>query len=275
MGASMGKRPIGIDHLTALSLEPLTFLGAAGEAGFASVSLRTIHITGGVPLWHEARIDVRGIQRVTQEYGTAVHAIEAVAINASLSQNVRSLAAQLEQGAALGAALLYSFIDDEDLSRASDTLGELVLTAREFGLGTLIEPMPYRSVGTLAQATQIASNAGADGVVVDALHAMRGGTDAADISKLDAAQLRVLQLCDAPRLAPRATPSSGLHALMHEARYDRRLPGEGELPLTEFVAAMPADALFTIEAPIRGIEDPRRFKAAFEAAESVVNGEEQ
>lgn len=241
-------RDLGIDHLTALALEPGDFARAAVEAGFASVSLRTIHIVGGEPEW-AVPLDTTLVQRV-QDAGASVHAVEAVAITEQLAQGMDHLRPVLEQGAELGAHLLYCFSDDTDASRCSDTFAALAALAAEHGLRLLIEPMPYRAVATLPQAAGIVAGQAGAGLIVDTLHASRGGTRPADLAALDPELLGVIQLCDAPAVAPQAPSPSGLHPLLHEARFNRRLPGAGELPLAEFVAAMPADALVTVEAPV-------------------------
>lgn len=239
---------LGIDHLTALSLEPAAFARAAADAGFASVSLRTIHILGGEPEW-ASRHDDTLVERVLDS-GAAVHAIEAVAITETLARGMDHLRPALEQGAALGARLLYSFCDDTDAIRCAETFAALGTVAAEHGLRLVIEPMPYRAVATLPQAAGIAAGVPGAGLVIDTLHATRAGTAPADLAHLDPALLAVIQLCDAPREAPTAPTPSGLHPLLNEARFSRLLPGAGELPLAAFAAAMPADALVTVEAPV-------------------------
>ncbi|WP_166869658.1 sugar phosphate isomerase/epimerase [Salinibacterium sp. ZJ70] len=241
-------RDLGIDHLTALSLEPGAFAHAAADAGFASVSVRTIHIVGGEPEW-AVPLDATLVNRV-RDAGVAVHAIEAVAITEALALGMDHLRPVLEQGAELGAHLLYSFSDDTDAIRCADTLAALAALASEHGLRLVIEPMPYRAVATLPQAAGIIAERAGAGLIVDTLHASRGGTQPADLARLDPEMLAVIQLCDAPSEAPPSPSPSGLHPLLHEARFDRRLPGAGELPLADFVAEMPSGALVTVEAPI-------------------------
>lgn len=50
-----------------------------------------------------------------------------------------------------------------------------------------------------------------------------------------------MQNCDAPI----ARPASG--DLVDEARHHRRPPGEGELPLAELLAVLPADVTLSVE----------------------------
>ncbi|WP_461638998.1 TIM barrel protein [Leucobacter sp. BZR 635] len=262
----MESRPLGVDHLTALELSPVEFLRAAAAAEFASVSLRTIHIAGGVPAWAAEPADTAATAAAARALGIGVHAIEAVALTPELSGNTATLVPQLEQGAALGAELLYCFADDTDGARCAGTFAELAALAAVYGLRTLIEPMPYRAIATLSEASAIANmpaSSLAAGLVVDTLHASRGGTHPADLTALPQGQLALLQLSDAPAAAPRGPAPSGLHPLMHEARFDRLDPGSGELPLAAYVAAMPASARITVEAPSRtqGIDQVTRLRA--------------
>lgn len=240
---------LGIDHLTALDLAPAGFHRTAAAAGFSSVSLRTIHIVGGEPAWADAPVDTALLQAQIADTGVGVHAVEAVAITPTLGAQLDALRPQLEQGAALGATLLYSFSDDPEADRAAETLAKLAAVAAEYGLRTLVEPMPYRAVATLAQAAGIVARVPGAGLIVDTLHASRGGNVPADLAAFAPELLGVLQLCDAPAVAPVGPSPSGLHPLLHEARFERRLPGAGELPLADFAAAMPAGALVTVEAP--------------------------
>lgn len=264
----MPRRDIGIDHLTALDLRPADLVRAAAGAGFASASLRTIHIEGGEPAWAGEPLEATRLAREAADLGTRIHAIEAVAITPRLADRIDALRPSLQQGAELGAGLVYSFADDPDEARCADAFALLVGVAAEFGMRALLEPMPYRAVATLPRASEIVSRAGgAGGLIVDALHASRGGTGPRELARMPERQLAVLQLCDAPAQAPRSPSPSGLDPLLHEARFERLRPGEGGLPLAALAAVMPHGALITVEAPTASAGgDPRRRLADVLAA---------
>jgi sugar phosphate isomerase/epimerase len=77
-------------------------------------------------------------------------------------------------------------------------------------------------------------------VIVDLLHHVRIGAGAAELHDLVASgRLGWVQLCDAP-LAP-------LSDLVHEARNERRPPGEGELPLRELLQVVPDGTTCSVE----------------------------
>ena len=94
--------------------------------------------------------------------------------------------------------------------------------------------------------TQWLSRLGSEGggILIDALHVQRCGTDWGSWRAVDPGLLSYLQLCDAP-LVPAACrrccgrPGCGDRDAVLEARAARLLPGEGELPLSELLAALP------------------------------------
>jgi sugar phosphate isomerase/epimerase len=57
-----------------------------------------------------------------------------------------------------------------------------------------------------------------------------------------------VQLCD-------ATLQPTYPDYMDEALYERRVPGTGELPLLDFVAALPRDLVLGLEVPLRSEAD--------------------
>jgi sugar phosphate isomerase/epimerase len=83
-------------------------------------------------------------------------------------------------------------------------------------------------------------------LLIDALHLSRCGVDLASPAPFDSAAVSYVHLCDGPAARPRDEAS-----LRNEARTGRLLPGEGELPLGSFLAAMPAEARLGLEAPCR------------------------
>jgi sugar phosphate isomerase/epimerase len=96
------------------------------------------------------------------------------------------------------------------------------------------------------------------GVTIDPLHLRRFGGVPDDLRAIDRSMLLYYQLCDAPleapvglprpRRLPRGQPLDIDDAAL-ESRAARLLPGEGELPLAEIVAAMPPDIPVSVEAP--------------------------
>jgi sugar phosphate isomerase/epimerase len=107
---------------------------------------------------------------------------------------------------------------------------------------------------------------------VDALHVQRCGVPLAALRAVDPALISYVQLCDAPLAAPGAGPASA--DAVHEARAARLLPGAGQLPLRELLAALPDGIPVAVEAPRSGHRggSPAEFAArARRALDSVLS----
>ena len=72
------------------------------------------------------------------------------------------------------------------------------------------------------------------GLLIDPIHFDRGGSRASEIADVPAAWFRYVQVCDAP--AERPTTTEGL---LHQARAERLLPGDGGLDLRGILRALP------------------------------------
>jgi sugar phosphate isomerase/epimerase len=77
-------------------------------------------------------------------------------------------------------------------------------------------------------------------LLLDAMHVYRSGATTADVAALDPAMVAYVQLCDVPM--PPQTADYG-----EEARHERRCPGEGDLPLAEFLGALPPEVTIGLE----------------------------
>ena len=256
-----------------LDLDPPTLISVAGEAGFCSVTLRAAPaVPGGIhyPL-RPGSAELRETVARSTDTGVGVLQIELVSLHPAT--DVPAVRALLEAGAELGATRLVVSGDDPDLFVVSARLAEIADMADEYGVTVDVEFMPFRALGTIGQALEVVSAAGRENVavMVDALHLARSGGTAADVAAADSNRLRVLQLCDAPLVAPAGD------LLATEARDGRLLPGEGALPLDALLAAMPSDTIFVGEVPIAGTSLPPldRAQAIFEATARVVERRRQ
>ena len=81
-------------------------------------------------------------------------------------------------------------------------------------------------------------------MLVDALHVARSSTTASDIAALPRELLHYAQICDAP-----AGRDFTRDQLIHTARFERLLPGEGAIDLKGLFAALPPDLPVSIEVP--------------------------
>ncbi len=213
---------------TVLDASPEQAVAEAAAAGFQAVGLR----------WTPGAVDPMTVRRLLDDTGIALLDLEVVRLDPAAP--VTAHRPLVEVAAALGARFLLAVSQHPDPGRTSDELAQLADWCAPSGVTVAVEAMRFTTVPTLAAAAALAPPGVA--LLVDALHLHRGGESPADLRPL-AHRVGYLQLCDAPL----AAPPGGVDALAAEARHARSFPGEGELPLADLVAALPADLPCSIE----------------------------
>ena len=160
------------------------------------------------------------------------------------------LAADMDILAEVGANLINAVCLHADLAAHVDSFGRFAEMAGERGLSVTVEFMPGIPLGTLSAAHALvkAVDRPNAGILLDAMHLFRSGGTVADLAAIDPAHIGYAQLCDVP-----LTPIIAEYA--DEARYERFAPGDGELPLTDFIKALPDDVLVGIEIPQRSLTE--------------------
>jgi sugar phosphate isomerase/epimerase len=100
------------------------------------------------------------------------------------------------------------------------------------GVRMALEFMPYGSLATLRDAIDVCDAVGwaRCGILLDSWHFLNSGAPWADLKVLNADQIPLLQINDAP-------PPIGSD-LRYESRFRRVPPGEGTFALDQFVAAV-------------------------------------
>jgi sugar phosphate isomerase/epimerase len=232
-------RRTGLEHLTLIDVSPPDLVLIAANAGFDSVGLRIRPVTDDEPSWPMTPGSAMLTETVRRCGDTGVTVLDVEAVR--LTPEPGDYLPVLEGAAELGAGYLNAICADPDLDRLSDAFAALVEAAAPYRVRPLVEFMAYRSVRTLEDAVRVAARSGGGGILVDALHVRRCGVGLADLGVTDPALFSYLQLCDAPLTAPADQT--------REARSGRLLPGDGELPLTDLLATLPADLPVAVEAP--------------------------
>ncbi|SNR26284.1 sugar phosphate isomerase/epimerase [Paracoccus sediminis] len=245
-------RPVGLAHFSAIELGPAELVSAAARAGFAAVGLRLFPAFPGAPCYAvpQGSRAARDLRRRLDDTGLAVHDIEFVVIDADFRP--QTLLPVLEDAAALGARRLSVCGQDGDRARLIDSFAALCALADRIGMGVDLENMGWRPIRALSDSLAVVRAAGASngGVLADALHLFRNGATADDLAAVSPPCLRHAQLCDA------RGPSPLTDALrMAEARGGRLPPGQGELPLSAMLTALPPDAHLSVEVPMNGGQD--------------------
>ena len=241
-------RPLSLEHLTMIDASPAELIDAAAAGGFAMVGLRVVPPQPPnqlMPGFDDPRL-VRDLKKQSSDTGVAVGMIEAIWLAPETDP------AEIERALAIGGELgaQYALIcgNDPDEARMADNLGRIARRARTYRLEIAFEFMSFVAVCNYEQALRIARATGEPNVrlLIDALHLSRCGVDLAMLEPLDATAVSYVHLCDGLAAIPQNEA-----ALRDEARTKRFYPGEGELPLDKFLAAMPADARLGLEAPCR------------------------
>lgn len=268
----MGPPTLSLSPLTVLDAAPPDQVVAAAGAGFDAVGVRVAPaadervwpMLGDTP-------DLRETLARLADTGIGVLDVELIMLRPELDRS--AVLAVLDAGHRLGARFVLTLGYDTDEARLSDHFAWVCAQAAPRGLRPGLEFMKYSAVQTLSAAVRIVRAAGhpAGSVLVDALHLRRSGGTPADLVGIAPELLPYGQLCDAPR--DPVWPSDP--QARAESRTGRLLPGDGELPLAELVAALPTGGVLSVEAPVAalaGLPPAERARRARAAAARVLSG---
>jgi sugar phosphate isomerase/epimerase len=247
---STTTRGIGLAALTVLELSPPEMVTCARDAGFDFVGLRLIPATadevrhaivGDTPLLRETERRLRD---------TALPVLDVEIFRLQPDTDIAQYEAALATAARLGAAQALVAGNDPDEARLTARFAAFCELAARHGIAANLEPMPWTDCRTFAQGVRIATAAAQPnaGVLVDAIHFDRGGSRPEEVAAAPRALLRYAQLCDAPAERPR-----DVAGLLHQARAERLMPGDGGLDLVGLLRALPADVPLSLEIPMRAL----------------------
>jgi sugar phosphate isomerase/epimerase len=225
---------------------PLDVVDAAAEAGFAAAGLRISARHPGDP-WPSVDADPQAFEAIRDHArACGVRLSSASGYYITPATQAGHLRANVEAARRVGAPLIVQGCFDEDLGRVAALLRDYAQAARAAGVRIGIEFMPMSAVKNLAMALDLTAAAGQPdiGLVIDTLHLARSGGDAATLRTLDPARVCLVQICDAPARLKAAS------SLFDEAMTGRLYPGDGELALASFLAALPADCEIECETPV-------------------------
>ena len=241
-------RPLSLAALTVIELPPPDMVSCAADAGFSHVGLRLLPATAEEPVYPVLGDTpmVREIARRLASTGVRVHDIEILRLKPHTRAGDYREA--LETGARLGARAALVAGNDSDESRLVANFAALAELAATMHLTLALEPMPWTDVRDVATGLRIVERSAARnaGLVIDAIHVDRAGTSCEELAALPASRIAYVQLCDAPAKRPR-----DLETLLHQARAERLMPGDGALDLTGMLRALPPACAVSVEVPMR------------------------
>lgn len=232
--------------LTAMHYTPPQLLQLAAHAGVWGVGLRLLPTVPGAlhyPLMRQPG-QLRETLACQRDLGIVVFDLELIRIGPGF--RAADFLSVLEVGQQLGARVVNVIGDDPEPARLAASYAALCDAAAPFGLACDIEFMPWSAVPDVATAHRVVAavqrpNAG---VLVDALHFGRSKSTLADVAALPRDWIRYGQICDGTLPGPATR-----EGLIHDARCERALPGEGDIDLRGLFAQLPADVPVNIEVP--------------------------
>ena len=184
--------------------------------------------------------------------------------------DMRNFCSDLDVLAELGVPRINVVSLDPDLRRTFDQFAALTELGGQRNIETDVEPVPGLTIGDLPTALVALDDVGRPDfrLLIDTMHLVRSGSSAADLSALDPQHIGYAQLNDTT-LQPR------IDNYMEEAMYERMVPGEGELPLRDILAALPPDIVIELEVPRRslalaGISPIDRLRPCVDAARRLL-----
>lgn len=246
----MPARALSLAALTVLELSPPEMVTCAAAAGYGHVGLRLIAATP-----NEVRYDTVGDTPLVREIrarldDTGVRVLDVEILRLAPRTVVTDFLPVLETAARLGAANALVAGNDPDESRLVDRFAELCDLASSFRIAPNLEPMPWTDVKGFADGARVyrRANRGNAGLLIDPIHFDRAGSTAVEIASVPAAWLRYAQICDAPAERP-----DDLDGLLHQARAERLLPGDGGLDLIGIFGALPRDLPVSVEIPMQAL----------------------
>ena len=245
---------VGIEFLSAFGLPPVAFINLAADLGcrYVSTVLEPLEYNPhGYPKY-SLRHD-RGLRRemiaALRDRGVTISLGEGFVVQPGVDVR-EAYAADLDIMRELGAERINTVTFDPDLRRSFDQFALVAEMAASRGIDTVAEFAPCFPIGDLPTALAAIRHVGRNDfrLLIDTMHLGRTGGRAADIAVLDPDIIGYVQLCDAPLLP--TYPD-----YLDEAMYERMVPGTGELPLRDFVGALPRHLVLGLEVPLRSEAD--------------------
>lgn len=241
-------REVSLGSLTFVDRSTPQIVDIAAAAGYRSVGLR---VTGGArrgdpefSLVHDERLRVETSRRLLAS-GLTVLDAEGLRITDEFdpARDADDMRRLIDVAHELGATRLLVFSDVDDDARNTDAFGLVCELSRGSGIVPGLEFAAWAGVDSLERACAVVRAAdGGGGIVVDSLHLSRTeGTPEAVVAL--ATPVAYLQLSDAPGLPPASVADK-----RRESRL-RLLPGDGELPLAQLVAAVDPSVPISVEVP--------------------------
>lgn len=246
--------PLGIDRLGLFGMPPVDHVRLAADLDCASVGIGLSPTPGYNPDGHadwSLREDAalrRDLLAIGRDRNVRIGIVEGFAV--LLGKDMRDFAGDLDLVAELGCDRVNVVSIGKDMDQAIDGFAVLSELAAERAIRVSAEMGSLGPLDRIAPALEVvrAVDAANFSLLIDSMHFFRLGNTLADFAALDPGLVGYVQLADAP-WRPR------FETYMEEAMYERMVPGEGELPLAEFLRLVPKGVTVSLEVPIRSLAE--------------------
>ncbi len=241
----MAARIYSLAYLSSHRCTPVEAIRIAAQTGYQYAGLRLWPNAPGAPQQHllNQPAALRETLAAQRDTGVGVFDLEIIRINEQFDPHTWD--ALYDVGAQLQAKAILVAGDDDNEARLTENYARLCEVMQPFGMTADLEFMPWTAVKDAKSALRIVQNAGMPGnagILVDALHFGRSTTTLEDIRAIPRQLLHYAQICDA---------EAGLHftteQMIHTARCERLLPGDGTIDVKGLFAALPGDLPVSVE----------------------------
>ncbi len=245
--------PLALAPTSLPDAPPLAFIEAAAAAGFDGIGLR-LNKSPGLP-FHPIVGDaalVRAVKRALTASGLKL--VDILSFYLQPATKVAEFAPALDLGAELGGRYALVMGADTDWPRLSDNFALICDAAAERGLIAALECAVHRPLATLDQAQRLIAETGRKNaaICIDPLNFFRAGDRPAMLRAVDPALLPFAQISDG-LLGP---GEPDLENARRNGLNQRRLPGQGVLPLKTYLDELPPGLLLSAEVPPPGDAEP-------------------
>jgi sugar phosphate isomerase/epimerase len=240
---------LGLDNQTMFGMPPVDHIKLAAKLGCGHVSLAPLPVPWKLdqfPMWslRDEPALMRETKAALRDTGIRLALAEGFTIRPETDANTR--VADFDLMAELGAEAAGAVSMETDPERALDQIAVLADLAAVRQMAFLFEFAPPHTFNTLQSAYEAIrkTNRANIRLLIDSMHLFRTGGTVDDIRQLPEGIVGYLQLSDAP------IKGSGKD-YYREASFERKIPGEGELPLAELIGSLPQHLRVGLEVPMQ------------------------
>lgn len=224
--------------------QPPDVAEAAGQAGFTHVGF-----TIEPDKWNKSAL--LNTKEALARYKLSVLDVEVIWIpeGGELDDNHKLI---IDAGLELGAPNALVVSSEPDKDRTAEALHQLCEWGAPGNMRIALEFLMITAVQNMDDALDIVTRADhpAAALLIDTIHFQRAGHSIDDLSKVDPSLLPYSQICDGNR---ECLPD--FEHYLEDAIDLRSVPGEGGLPVSELVKALPQDIPLSLEIRSKALRD--------------------